>query len=420
VWTNLSVGVITPGDTTLFLSLYAVFVLIVLVADIYHRAVVLPRMAAAEVAATAAGGSTLDGAVVPTATVNPPNAFMRFVTAFSNYDNFCERDTTMTNTTEAFTDDNPNPDNLMTESGGAVMTQAGIVGPSVSMVDEPIVLHGQHGILHGDGHVPLSSVDSTPAPAHTASNPHALDQNLEVDGADAGGAYALVEDHMDQLCVGVGSTGIQSHNWPGAWHDGKQEVQTAIWALWEDIAFNGDLKTYEKFFLVFEFPFTLLRKVRCFSFGNDKRYVDTNIIRNFNTLFYLRPQATISIPCEGYYNRGFIALSMALSPLWFAFYLLGHEIHMFSKGTIFYFLPYWAVCVIIAAMVLRFAPGGEGNMAMIAATPIALYGFVMAATWIDFIADHLVSLLDFTGIVLRIPGSIMGLTVLYVHVEDFS
>jgi sodium/potassium/calcium exchanger 6 len=46
------------------------------------------------------------------------------------------------------------------------------------------------------------------------------------------------------------------------------------------------------------------------------------------------------------------------------------------------------------------------------ATPIALYGFVMAATWIDFVADHLVSVLDFVGIVLHIPGTIMGLTVL--------
>lgn len=51
-------------------------------------------------------------------------------------------------------------------------------------------------------------------------------------------------------------------------------------------------------------------------------------------------------------------------------------------------------------------------MSLIAATPIAFYGFIMAATWIDYIADHLVALLDFMGIVLRIPGSIMGLTIL--------
>ena len=61
---------------------------------------------------------------------------------------------------------------------------------------------------------------------------------------------------------------------------------------------------------------------------------------------------------------------------------------------------------------MRFAPGGEGNMALTSAAPLALYGFAMAATWIDFVANHLVAVLDFTGVVLHIPGTIMGLTVL--------
>jgi hypothetical protein len=43
---------------------------------------------------------------------------------------------------------------------------------------------------------------------------------------------------------------------------------------------------------------------------------------------------------------------------------------------------------------------------------IALYGFVIAATWIDLIANQLVSLLQFLGVILRIPNYIMGLTVL--------
>ncbi len=51
--------------------------------------------------------------------------------------------------------------------------------------------------------------------------------------------------------------------------------------------------------------------------------------------------------------------------------------------------------------------------------PIALYGFVIAATWIDFIADHLVALLEFLGIVARIPNYIMGLTVSDEFVLNF-
>jgi sodium/potassium/calcium exchanger 6 len=134
---------------------------------------------------------------------------------------------------------------------------------AASLVDEPIILHGQHGILHGDGQVPLSSVDSTPVQRTTnlaGSSDHAgAGWNIET-AAEAG--YTLVEDHINQACVGEGSLGIISHNWIGAWHDGKQEIKASVEELWEDIAFNGDLRFYEKFLLLCEFPFTLLRKVR--------------------------------------------------------------------------------------------------------------------------------------------------------------
>merc|ERR1719445_1478759 len=51
-------------------------------------------------------------------------------------------------------------------------------------------------------------------------------------------------------------------------------------------------------------------------------------------------------------------------------------------------------------------------MRLIFTVPIAFYGFVIAATWIDTIADKLVSVLNFMGIVLHIPNSILGLTIL--------
>lgn len=104
---------------------------------------------------------------------------------------------------------------------------------------------------------------------------------------------------------------------------------------------------------------------------------------------------------------------MAVSPLWFAFYIYsGHKINLLAKGSIGFFLIFWALTMFIACLILRHAPGGEGFMPMPVATPLALYGFIIAATWIDFVADHLVSLLDFIGIVMHIPGTIMGLTIL--------
>jgi len=48
----------------------------------------------------------------------------------------------------------------------------------------------------------------------------------------------------------------------------------------------------------------------------------------------------------------------------------------------------------------------------ISKVPLTLYGFAIAATWLDSIADKLVQLLELFGILLRIPATVMGLTVL--------
>mmetsp|Transcript_6669 Transcript_6669/g.13767 ORF Transcript_6669/g.13767 Transcript_6669/m.13767 type:complete len:408 (+) Transcript_6669:186-1409(+) len=247
-------------------------------------------------------------------------------------------------------------------------SQAEAAGPVDTVANEgPFVLHGQNGILSENNHS------------------HAFPpSNLEMETDDSGGNYTLVEDHIDRVCVGEGSPGAPSYNWIGAYHDGKQEVSVELTELWNEISSSeGGLQKHERFLLLCEFPFTVLRK------------------------------ASIPIPCEGYYNRGFVALSVAVSPLWFTYYLLAqHDIVLWTNSSLPYLMIYTGISIIIGLLVLRFAPGGEGNMSLIAATPIAFYGFIMAATWIDFIADRLVSLLDFIGIVLRIPGSIMGLTVL--------
>ena len=51
-------------------------------------------------------------------------------------------------------------------------------------------------------------------------------------------------------------------------------------------------------------------------------------------------------------------------------------------------------------------------MSILMKIPISLYGFFIAATWIDTIADALVGLLQFLGTISRIPSSILGVTVL--------
>jgi len=106
-------------------------------------------------------------------------------------------------------------------------------------------------------------------------------------------------------------------------------------------------------------------------------------------------------------------LSVAVSPLWLGFYLWKeHDVAVFTLDGLFYMGAFWVLMISIAALVLRYAPVGQGNMALFAAAPIALYGFIIGATWIDTIADHLVQILSMMGILLRIPGPVIGLTVL--------
>eukprot|EP00535_Pseudo-nitzschia_heimii_P007970 CAMPEP_0197177934 /NCGR_PEP_ID=MMETSP1423-20130617/3359_1 /TAXON_ID=476441 /ORGANISM="Pseudo-nitzschia heimii, Strain UNC1101" /LENGTH=647 /DNA_ID=CAMNT_0042627559 /DNA_START=155 /DNA_END=2095 /DNA_ORIENTATION=- len=372
VWINLSDGVVTRSNTTMFFGLYGFFVFLVLGADIYHRVVVLPRMravAAAVADAEQRAAGTANGLESNTerstnVQASQPNFFMRFVTSFSNYDN----------------PPNSSPSPLQ-QGVGVRETPETLESTSQPQADfgtptPPTPAIGNRAVDGGE-----LVADEEPFVVRSQREPSS---NLELDTDDGGGNYMLVEDHIDRVCVGEGSPGAPAYNWIGAYHDGKQEILVEMTGLWNEISSNeGDLKLYERFFLLCELPFTLSRKT------------------------------TIPIPCEGYYNRGFVALSVALSPIWFMYYLKAqHDIELWSKTLIPYFMGYFGFSIIVGILVLRFAPGGEGNMSLIAATPIAFYGFVMAAAWIDYVADSLVSVLDFIGIVLHIPGSIMGLTIL--------
>ncbi|KAL3935466.1 MAG: hypothetical protein SGBAC_009026 [Bacillariaceae sp.] len=348
VWYNLAQGEIGPGAYALFLSLYGVFVTIVLVADVYHRTIVLPRQAAANGQGPAEGDEASQ----------QPSMWSRFVTSFSNYDNItapCGRDTTITDPVIEPVDDDPLQAMMGEPQVDGLMRQ-----PTLEEQETPINLLGQHGILHGDG--------------------RALSQEAD----DTAGDYALVDEQMDQFCSAGGpQSEISASNWSGAWGDGKLELYRHFGSVWDDIFNNEELGKASKFIMICEWPFTVARKM------------------------------TIAIPCDGYYCRALIALSIVVSPYWFAYYIWsGHDVNLFAKNSILYFSIVCLLALFSGASVLRYAPGGEGRMAMFVATPIALYGFVIAATWVDFIADHLVDVLNFVGIILKIPGSIMGLTIL--------
>jgi sodium/potassium/calcium exchanger 6 len=152
--------------------------------------------------------------------------------------------------------------------------------------------------------------------------------------------------------------------------------------FWSDSFYNDEYNMVDKLLMTFELPFTIARML------------------------------TIPVPCEGYYCRPLIAISIALSPLWLWYYLWDQfDVDIIDNSAVvvvsFFFVP-----VLIGLLVLRFAPCGDVPPRLSVAVPITLIGFCVSATWLDLIADLLVSLLSLFGILSHVPGTIMGLTVL--------
>jgi len=385
---NLFRGEVTKATTRTFIGMYVIFVLIVLIADVYHRAVMLPRLSKqaemverqrqldAERLASAQAGDELNMAASASVGedirdrgdfddarthASAPSqlediqggcagvgdggnkALTAVLNALSNY----SKDEQVI---EGF-------DTMGHQRSSGWGVESSIEG--TKDWDRPIVLRGPNGIL--------------------SRHRHYEDETNNGDNFDS--PYRVMED-LDietNVCISTGSTGFAAHNWSGALHDGKQELIIHFRECWRDILDDDESSRLEKLLLICEFPMTVCRKL------------------------------TVSIPCEGSYCRALVALSLALSPLWVGIYAWNNfetNLWGWQMGVFF------SITLPSGLMLLRYAPGGEGTMATFLAVPIALYGFVIAATWIDAIADKLVALLEFLGVTLRIPNSIMGLTIL--------
>lgn len=75
------------------------------------------------------------------------------------------------------------------------------------------------------------------------------------------------------------------------------------------------------------------------------------------------------MPCDGYYCRPIVAISLALSPIWIYFYFndqFGVDIFASPAGFILV-----AANIIVAALILRHSPDGEGPMDFVAV--VSLY-----------------------------------------------
>eukprot|EP00587_Corethron_hystrix_P001732 CAMPEP_0113310300 /NCGR_PEP_ID=MMETSP0010_2-20120614/8000_1 /TAXON_ID=216773 ORGANISM="Corethron hystrix, Strain 308" /NCGR_SAMPLE_ID=MMETSP0010_2 /ASSEMBLY_ACC=CAM_ASM_000155 /LENGTH=796 /DNA_ID=CAMNT_0000165727 /DNA_START=302 /DNA_END=2692 /DNA_ORIENTATION=- /assembly_acc=CAM_ASM_000155 len=168
-----------------------------------------------------------------------------------------------------------------------------------------------------------------------------------------------------------------------AWEQNKYEFLLHMREFFDDIYRNEDNNVVDVFFLTLEIPTLLLRKF------------------------------TVALPTEGPYCRPILAITCALSPIWLAYYFeILKEVGIFVVGGVPVVGTLIITGLLVGYLVARYAPHGDGPMALFASVPLAFWGFIIAATWIDTIAECLISVLSYTGVMCRIPGSIMGLTIL--------
>jgi solute carrier family 24 (sodium/potassium/calcium exchanger), member 6 len=349
VWRCLSSGSVTPETITIFLSFYCIFVMLVLVADVYHRRIVVPRLSVRTQEAERQRQLDQADEVRQRESGVAGSKLSHVITALSNYDN----------------DDGSRERTRESDGWG--------IESDVLETDRPILLHGSQGLLSHAHHGNRLAVNTASlAPGNEAISQHGNYTALQDPALGAG-------DSVDGLPSIIPELTYQP--WNSFVDQARDELMGHFMSLWDDIYWNADVNYVDKVLMTIELPVMVLRK------------------------------CTVAIPCEGYYVRSLVALALAFSPLWVAFYLWrSNEVVVFGHG---FFYAYWAMALISALGFARLAPVNDSvRIRPWVSVPIALYGFAIAASWIDTIADALVSLLNFIGILLSIPSSVLGLTLL--------
>ena len=144
---------------------------------------------------------------------------------------------------------------------------------------------------------------------------------------------------------------------------------------------NPDLRTYEKVFNAMQAPYYVLRSASVCLTDDE-----TDI------------------------NRGLLVTSMIGSCFWIYYYFKSAHEYNVLHSSMFYVLI--AVLSVFAVPVIMVDSVDELRSRPIITLPLSIYGFVIAAMWIDVIADQLVSVLRYQGLFFNIPTTVMGMTFL--------
>lgn len=290
---TLEGGEVDSKTESLFISIYVVYVLIVLFADVYHRAVMLPRIKhelemreharqieAGRVASLTAGdawGNLVGGGVrgggdedaISIASVGPLGGgrgggrISRPVSPAIDDDvrshASAPPSTVACNTPiiknralnavltalSNYNDVEHDFDNVDGASHRPRQDGWGVESTIEGSMpwDRPVVLHGADGVL--------------------SRHPHHHVQPGEGSDNQYSSPYRVMEDMdvVERMCVPDGSQGHPALNWVAAWHEFRQELVLHFQECWGDIIDDDESSWLDKFLMICEYPVTVARKV---------------------------------------------------------------------------------------------------------------------------------------------------------------
>lgn len=402
IWISFELGSIGPIQIYSWIALYLSFLVTVLSADIYHRKVVLPQMEAlrqqhqrqkqqqdllqqqkqispknseeakekTEMELALMDGKR-EGSLIKIHSVSNLAEVIEEEVPILRYSRFGR-------ILESLSNYNYNTDSLSEDQGWGMDTRS----------KRPMLFHAKYGLVKQHGSSESEELeDSTHEilpPKNSISSdvistvsyqpmPDNEEDNFQVGFVTDASAE---EEEEEEMHAGGG----YAQSWFQAWEDGKEEFVTHWCQFWGDIYWNDENSIIDKILLTCEMPFTIMRQV------------------------------TVPVPCDGYYCRPLLATSVALSTVWVGlYYWMCYSTNIFFPQIVLVAFP---LSLVAGLVILRYAPSGERDLSLYLTVPVSLYGFVIAATWINWIANKLVGVLGYLGVICHIPGSVMGMTIL--------
>ena len=109
--------------------------------------------------------------------------------------------------------------------------------------DRPVVLHGADGVLSRHPHHHVQPGEGTD---NQYSSPYRVMEDMDV---------------VERMCVPDGSQGHPALNWVVAWHEFRQELVLHFQECWSDIIDDDESSWLDKFLMICEYPVTVARKV---------------------------------------------------------------------------------------------------------------------------------------------------------------